>query len=164
MSQYFPKPFRSYGGIINVKVNLSNYATKVDIKNISHVDTSSFALKTNLASLKTEFDKLDIDKLAPVPVDLSKLSDVVKNDVVKKTVYDQLVVKVNNIDTSDFVLKTNYQTDKIELEKKIPYTSGLVKYRMLVISLRKQTVTQKLLKLKINLLTIIMINILLLRV
>ena len=100
----------------------------------------------------------------PVPVDLSKLSDVVKNDVVKKTVYDQLVVKVNNIDTSDFVLKTNYQTDKIELEKKIPDTSGLVKYRMLVISLRKQTVTQKLLKLKINLLTIIMINILLLRV
>ena len=99
-----------------------------------------------------------------VPVDLSKLSDKVKNDVVKKTVYDQLVVKVNNIDTSDFVLKTNYQTDKIELEKKIPYTSGLVKYRMLVISLRKQTVTQKLLKLKINLLTIIMINILLLRV
>ena len=99
-----------------------------------------------------------------VPVDLSKLSDKVKNDVVKKTVYDQLVVKVNNIDTSDFVLKTNYQTDKIELEKKIPDTSGLVKYRMLVISLRKQTVTQKLLKLKINLLTIIMINILLLRV
>ena len=84
--------------------------------------------------------------------------------LLKKTVYDQLVVKVNNIDTSDFVLKTNYQTDKIELEKKIPDTSGLVKYRMLVISLRKQTVTQKLLKLKINLLTIIMINILLLRV
>ena len=164
MSQYFPKPFRSYGGIINVKVNLSNYATKVDIKNISHVDTSGFELKTNLASLKTEVGKLDIDKLVAVPADLSKLSDKVKNDVVKKTVYDQLVVKVNNIDTSDFVLKTNYQTDKIELEKKIPDTSGLVKYRMLVISLRKQTVTQKLLKLKINLLTIIMINILLLRV
>ena len=84
MSQYFPKPFRSYGGIINVKVNLSNYATKADIKNISHVDTSSFALKTNLASLKTEFDKLDIGKLVPVPDDLSKLSDIVKNDVVKK--------------------------------------------------------------------------------
>ena len=84
--------------------------------------------------------------------------------LLKKTVYDQLVVKVNNIDTSDFVLKTNYQTNKIELEKKIPDTSRLVKYRMLVISLRKQTITQKLLKLKINLLTIIMINILLLRV
>ena len=82
MSQYFPKPFRSFGGNINVKVDLSNYATKTDLKNVTHVDTSSFALKTNLASLKTEVDKLDIDKLAPVPVDLSKLSDVVKNDVV----------------------------------------------------------------------------------
>ena len=85
MSQYFPKPFRSFGGNINVKVDLSNYATKADIKNISHVDTSSFALKTNLATLKTEVDKLDIDKLAPVPVDLGKLIDVVKNDVVKKS-------------------------------------------------------------------------------
>ena len=78
MSQYFPKPFRSFGGNINVKVDLSNYATKADIKNISHVDTSSFALKTNLANLKTEVDKLGIDKLAPVPVDLSKLNDVAK--------------------------------------------------------------------------------------
>ena len=73
---------------------------------MQHIDTSSFALKTNLASLKTEVDKLDIDKLAPVPVDLSKLSDVVKNDVVQKTVYDKLVVKVNNIDTNNFVWKT----------------------------------------------------------
>ena len=127
MSQYFPKPFRNFGGNINVKVDLSNYATKTDIKNISHVDTSSFALKTNLAGLKTEVDKLDIDKLAPVPVDLSKLSDVVKNDVVKKTVYDKLVAKVNNIDTSDFVLKTKYQTDKTELEKKIPDVTDFVK-------------------------------------
>ena len=63
-----------------------NYATKADIKNTSHVDTSSFALKSNLVSLKTEVNKLDIDKLVPVPVDLSKLGDVVKNDVVKKTV------------------------------------------------------------------------------
>ena len=84
MSQYFPKPYESFGGDINVKVDLSNYATKSDIKNISHVDTSNFALKTNLASLKTEVDKLDIDKLAPVPVDLSKVGDVVKNYVVKK--------------------------------------------------------------------------------
>ena len=84
MSQYFPKPFRSFGGNINVKVDLSNYATKADIKNISHVDTSSFALKTNLANLKTEVNKLDIDKLAPVPVDLSKLSDVVKMMLLKK--------------------------------------------------------------------------------
>ena len=119
--------FRSFGGNINVKVDLSNYATKTDLKNVTHVDTSSFALKTNLASLKTEFDKLDIDKLAPVPVDLSKLSDVVKNDVVKKTVYDKLVAKVNNIDTSDFVLKTKYQTDKTELEKKIPDVTDFVK-------------------------------------
>ena len=97
------------------------------IKNVTHVDTSRSALKTNLTSLKTEVDKLDIDKLVPVPVDLSKLSDVVKNDVVKKTVYDKLVAKVNNIDTSDFVLKTKYQTDKTELENKIPDTKGLVK-------------------------------------
>ena len=78
MSQYFPKPFRSFAGNINVKVDLSNYATKTDLKTVTHVDTSSFALKTNLASLKTEVDKLGIEKLAPVPVDLSKLSDVVK--------------------------------------------------------------------------------------
>ena len=82
MSQYFPKPYEPFGGDINVKVDLSNYATKADIKNISHVDTSGFAWKTNLANLKTEFDKLGINKLMPVPVDLSKLSDVVKNDVV----------------------------------------------------------------------------------
>ena len=84
MSQYFPKPYEPFGGVINVKVDLSNYATKSDIKNISHVDTSSFALKTNLTSLKTEVDKLHINKLVTLPVDLSKLSDVVKNDVVKK--------------------------------------------------------------------------------
>ena len=104
MSQYFPKPYEPFGGDINVKVDLSNYATKADIKNISHVDTSSFALKTNLASLKTEIYKLDIDKVVPVPVDLSKLNDVVKHDFDKKTVYDKLVTKVNSIDTSAFVL------------------------------------------------------------
>ena len=126
MSQYFPESFRSFGGNINVKVDLSNYATKTDLKNVTHVDTSSFALKTNLANLKTEVDKLDIDKLVPVPVDLSKIN-VVKNDVVKKTVYDKLVAKVYNIDTSDFVLKTTDNTDKAELEKKIPDVSNLVK-------------------------------------
>ena len=84
MSQYFPKPYEPFGGDINVKVDLSKYATKTDIKNISRVDTSRMALKTNLANLKTEVDKLDIGKGAPVPVDLSKLSDVVKNNVVKK--------------------------------------------------------------------------------
>ena len=88
MSQYFPKPFRNFGGNINVKVDLSNYATKIDLKNMTHVDTSSFALKTDLVSLKTKVDKLDIDKLVPVPVYLSKLSDVLKNDVFKKGEYD----------------------------------------------------------------------------
>ena len=127
MSKYYPKPYRSFGGNIKVKVDLSNYATKTDIKNISHVDTSSFALKTNLSNLKAEADKLGIDKLVPVPVDVSKLSDVVKNNVVKKYVCDKLVIKVNNIDTSGFVLKTKYDTDKSKLENKIPDTRGLVK-------------------------------------
>ena len=127
MSQYFPKPYEPFAGDINVKADLSNYATKADIKNISHADTLSFALKSNLASLKTEVDKLDNDKIVPVPVDLSEISDVVKNDVVKKTAYDKLVAKVNSIDTSAFVLKTTYETDKPELENKIPDTSGLVK-------------------------------------
>ena len=114
-------------GDINVKVDLSNYATKLDIKNISHDDTSSFALKTNLANLKVEVDKLDIDKLVTFPLDLSKLSDVVKNDVAKKNVYDKLVAKVDNINTSDFALKTKCQTDKTELENKILDTSSPVK-------------------------------------
>ena len=85
-----------------------------------HVDT-------NLSNLKTEIDKLDIDKLAPFPVDLSTLSDVVKNDIVKKTVYDKLVTKVNSIDTSGFVLKNKYDRGKSEIENKGPETSGLVK-------------------------------------
>ena len=118
--------FKSFGRNINVKVDLSNYATKTDLKNVTHVDTSSFALKTNLTDLKTEVDKLDIDRVAPVLTDLSKLSNVVKNDV-KKTVYDKLVAKVDDIDTNDFVLKTKYQTDKTELENKIPNVTDFVK-------------------------------------
>ena len=126
MSQYFPKPFRNFGRNINVKVDLSNYAAKADIKNVTHVDTSTFALK-NLASLKTEVAKLNIDKLVPVPVDMSKLSDwIVKNDVAKKAIYDKLVENVNKIDTSGFVLKTKYQTDKAESENKIPDVTDLV--------------------------------------
>ena len=127
MSQYFRKPYEQFGGDINVTVDLSHYATKDDIKNIAHIDSSSFALKTSLANLKTKVDQLDIDKLVPIPTDLSKLSNVVENDVVKKTEYDQLVAKVNNIDTSDFVLKTNFNTKFTRLEDKIPDTSGLVK-------------------------------------
>ena len=86
MSQYFPKPYEAFSGDINVKVDLPNYATKADIKNISHVDTSSFALKTNLSNLKTEVDKLDINKLVPAPVDLSKLSDVAKMMLLKRLI------------------------------------------------------------------------------
>ena len=128
MSQYFPKPFHShFGENIKVKIDMSNYATKTDIKNISHVDNSSFALKTNLANLKTEVDKLDIDILAPVPVDLIILSDVVKNDVIKRTTFDELVAKVDDINTSDFVLTTTYKTDKTELEKEIPKVTNFVK-------------------------------------
>ena len=132
MSQYFPKPFRNFGGNINVKVDLSNYATKTDLENVTHVDTSNFSLKTNLVSLNTEVDKLDIDKLVPLPVDLSKLSDVVKNDVVKKTVYDKLAARVNNTDTSAFVLKTEYQAAKTEIKKKILDLIEFVKETKLV--------------------------------
>ena len=106
MSQYFPKPYEPFRGHINVKADLSNYATKTDLRNVSHVDVTSFSLKSNLASLKTEVDKLNIHKLTPVLNDLAKLSHVVKIDVFKKTAYDKLVSKVNNIDTTGFVLKT----------------------------------------------------------
>ena len=91
-----------------------------------------FCAKTNLATLKTEVDKLDVGKLMTVPVDLSELRDVVKNDVVKKTFYDKLVAKVNNIDTNDFVLKTKYNDDKTELEKNIPDVTDYVKKQNLL--------------------------------
>ena len=81
------------------------------------MDVGSFALKSNLANLKTEVDELDIDKLKPVPNDLAKLSNVVKSDVVKKIEYDKSVAKVNNIDCRGFVLKTTYDTDKSDLER-----------------------------------------------
>ena len=85
MSQQYPKPSNShFGESIKVTIDLSNYATKTDLKNVTHVDTLSFALKTKLASLKTAVDKLDIEKLAPVPVDLSNLNDVVKKSCCKK--------------------------------------------------------------------------------
>ena len=90
-----------------------------------HVDTSSFASKTNLANLKSEIDKLGVDKLKPVPTDLSKLSDVVKNDVVKKTDYNKLVTEVDNINTNGLVKKTDYNTKITEVEGKIPDISNL---------------------------------------
>ena len=119
MSHDFPKPYEPFGGDINVKIDLSNYATKTDLKNISHIDVSSYALKSNLASLKTEVDKLDINKLTSVPIALAKLSNVVKNDVVKKTEYDELVNKVNGIDNTNFVSRTKYEKDGSDFEDKI---------------------------------------------
>ena len=128
MSQYFSKSFwrKSFGGNSNVKVDLSNYA-RTDLESVTCIDTLSVALKANLISLKTEVVKLDIDKLPPVSVDFSKLSDVVEKDVVKETVYDELVVKVNNINTSDSVWKFKNQTGKTELEKKIPDETDFIK-------------------------------------
>ena len=131
MSQYFP-PYNNSSGNIKVELDLSNYATKKDIKDITNVDTSSNALKINLAALKTEVYKIDTDKLKTVPDDLAKLSNVVKNDVVKKTTYNTLKNKVDAIDTSKFVSRTKFTTDdnalddKIDkVEKKIPDISGL---------------------------------------
>ena len=137
MIQYFPKPFNlHFGDGIKAKVDLNNYITKTDIKNISHVDTKSFALKTNFANLKNKVDKLEIEKLVSLLADLSKLSNVVKNDVVKKTDYKKLVTISNNIDTSGFVLKTKYQTGKTEIENKL----------ILVVLLKRQITILKLLK------------------
>ena len=133
MSHYFP-PYRSSGRNIKVELDLSRYATKTDLKNVKHVDVTSFASKTNLASLKTELYKLNIDELTPVSNDLAKLSNVVKNDVVKKTEYDKFVAKVDNIDTIIFVSKTKYERHGSDLEdktnkvdEKIPDISDLVK-------------------------------------
>ena len=140
MSQYFPKPYEPFGGDINVKVDLSNYATKTDLKNVSHVDVSSFALKSNLTSLKTEVDKIHAEKSKTFPVDLAKSSNVVKNDVVKKTEYNKLVTKVENIDTTNFVKKRKYEKgesdfeDKInKIDKKIHDVISLVKKKQILI-------------------------------
>ena len=152
MSQYFP-PYNNSSEDIKVELDLINYATKDDVKNIMHVDVSSYATKTNLAALKSEVDKIDTDKLKTVPADLAKLSNVVKNDVVKKTDYNTKVTSIENqitgvttntfgnladitkrkaVDTSNFVLKTKLASDVTNLEnkidtvdKKIPDISGL---------------------------------------
>ena len=144
MSQYFPKPYEPFGGDISVKVDLSNYATKTELKKVSHVHGSSFSLKSDLASLKTEVDTLDIAKLLPVPVDLSKLLDVVKNDVVKKTEYNKFVAKVDNTVITNFVKKSKYEKDGSDfedktsnLDKKLPDVSGLVKKQISMLNLVK---------------------------
>ena len=139
MSTYYP-PYKSSSQNIKVELDLANYATKDDVKNITHVDVSSFASKTNLAALKTEIDKIDTDKLKTTPADLAKLTNVVKNDVVKKTDYNTKVTsiegqiarvtkntsdnladitKLKAVYTSNFVLKTKLASDVTTLENKI---------------------------------------------
>ena len=148
---YYP-PYKSSSNNIKVELDLTNYATKTDLKNITHGDVSSFASKTSLAALKTEVDKIDIDKLKTVPVDLAKLTNAVQNDFVKKTVYNTKVTsiegqlagitkntidnladitKLKATDTNSFVLKTKLASDVTTLEnqtdtvdKKIPDISG----------------------------------------
>ena len=131
MSQYFPKSCNYFGTNINVKV--FNYATKIDLNAIG-VDTSILAPKPDLDSSKAKVDRVGEDKLNPVLVDLSKLSNAVHNDVVKKTLYNKSAAKVNYIISNGFLLKTKYDADKSDLEKKIsdtdkksPDTSGLAK-------------------------------------
>ena len=168
-SQYFPP----YGSSNNIKVelDLANYATKNDVKNIAHVDVSSYLTKTNLAALKSEVDKINVDKLKTVPVDLAKLSNVVKNDVVKKTDYNTKVTSTENqiagvtknmidnladitklkaVDTSNFVLKTKLLSDVTTLEnkidtvdKKIPDISGLATKTSLTSCLQTATFNSK---------------------
>ena len=134
MSDYFCRRYKRFDGDVSVKVDLSNYATKTDLKNVSHVDVNTFAPQSNLASLKTEVDKIDAGKLKTVPIDLAKLSYVVKNDVMKKIEYNKLVTKVDNINTKNFFSRTKsekYGTDfedKIDkIDKKIPDVTNLVK-------------------------------------
>ena len=139
MSQYYP-PYRKSSNNIKVELDLANYATKTDLKNITHVDASSFASKTNLAALKTEVDKTDTDKLKTVPTDLAKLTNAIENDVVKKTDYNTKVTsieaqiagltkntvdnladitKLKAIDTNSFVNKTKFSADINTLDNKI---------------------------------------------
>ena len=138
-SQYYP-PYKRSSNNIKVELDLTNYATKTDLKNITHTDVSSFASKTNLAALETEVDKIEADKLKTVPADLAKLSNVVNNDVVNKTDYNTEVTSIENqiagvtkntlnnladiaklkaVDTSNFVLKTKLASDVTTLENKI---------------------------------------------
>ena len=97
MSQYFPKQYTRFGGNVKVELDLSNYATKTDLKGTTGIGTSNLSLKSSSAKLKAEVDKRDLDKLKTVPVDLSKLSNIVNNEINRKTVYDKLVAKADNI-------------------------------------------------------------------
>ena len=118
MSQYYP-PYKKSSGDIKGKLDLRNYATKTNFKNVTHADVSNFASKANLAALKTEIDQIDTDKSKSVPNDLAKLTNVVKNDVIKKTEYNKLITKVNSTDTTKFVLITKYEKDGSDFEDKI---------------------------------------------
>ena len=136
---YYP-PYKSSSNNIKVELDLSNYATKNDLKNITHVDVSSFASKSNLAALKTEVDNIDVDKLKTAPVDLAKLSNAIENDLVKKTVYNTKVTNIETqiagltkntvdnladitkpkaIDTNSFVTRTKFSADTNALDDKI---------------------------------------------
>ena len=141
MNQYFPKRYRAF---VKIELDLSGYKTNIELKKATGIDTYNFALKSNLGSVNSEVDKIDVEKLKSVPVDLSKLWNIVNSDVVKKTASDKLVTKVNSIDTSEFALKTKYDTDKSDLEKIISDTEK--KYLILVGLFKKQTLTHKLLK------------------
>ena len=172
MSKYFP-PYNNSSENIKVELDLSNYAMKKDIKDITHIDASSFASKTNLAALKTKVDKIDTDKLKTVPGNLAKLSNVVKNDVVKKTDYNTKVsniesqiaavnkntldnladintLKTKIVDTSNFVTITKFSTDtnalddKIDkVDKKIPDISRLATKTSLTAYLQTTTFNSK---------------------
>ena len=174
---YYP-PYKSSSNNIKVELDLSNYATKDDVKNTTHVDVSSYATKTNLAALKTEVDKIDVDKLKTTPTDLAKLSNVVKNDVVKKTDYNAKVTniegqiagltkntvdnladitKLKAVDTNSFVLKTKLASDVTTLEnkidtvdKKIPDISGLATKTSLNSYLQTATFNSKVTEVKIK--------------
>ena len=149
MSQYY-QPYRSSSNNIKVELDLANYATKTDFKNITHVDVSSFASKTNLAALKTEVDKIDADKLKTAPTDLAKLTNAIENDVVKKTDYNTKVTsikaqiaglnkntvdnladitKLKAIDTNSFVNKTKSSADINTLDDKIDGVEKKTRYK-----------------------------------
>ena len=144
MSTYYP-PYKSSSNNIKVELDLTNYATKTDLKNITHTDVSSFASKTNLSVLKTEVDKIDIDKLTTVPDDLAKLSNVVKNEVVKKTDFSA----DNYVTRTKFSTDTNSLDDKIDkVDKKIPDVSGLATKSSVTILIKN--LDDRIDKLKIN--------------